>query len=117
MNELARVTIEKHDEVVVARVVGEIDLSNAERIFEEVLDAVVGQTRRGLAVDLSETSYIDSAGIRSLFEVSGRLEALGCRVRCVVPEDSALRRVMKLAEVERALALDPTREQALEALR
>jgi len=116
VNDLARVTIEPHDDVVHARVSGEVDLSNAEQVFEQVLDGWVGRGSKGLVVDLSETTYIDSAGIRALFELAERLRALGCSVRTVVPDASPVRRVMKLAEAERVLDLDASLEGALAAL-
>lgn len=116
MNDLARVILEHMDEVAVARVTGEIDLSNAEQVSQQVLEAAVGGSCRAVAVDLSETTYLDSAGIRGLFEVAERLRAIGCAFRCVVPADSPLRRVLKLAEAERTLDLDETLDEALAAL-
>jgi STAS domain len=49
----------------VARLTGEIDLSNAPSLERTMLDSVPN-TATGMVVDLSGVSYLDSAGIRML---------------------------------------------------
>ena len=116
MSDLVQVTIEASGDVAVAGLRGEIDLSNAENVLERILEGAVNQPGSGLVVDLSQTQYIDSAGIRALFELAERLEALGKRVRVVVPEDASIRRVMELAGAQEVLDVDTTPAAALAAL-
>jgi anti-anti-sigma factor len=116
VSELADVTVDLVDGVHVARVRGEIDLSNAEGLLEVVLEPAVSRPGPGVVVDLSQTTYIDSAGIRELFELRERLEALGQRVRVVVPEDATITRVLELANADASLDIDATLPQALKAL-
>jgi anti-anti-sigma factor len=72
----------------VARVTGELDLSCAPRIRDEVLAA------RPSAIDLTAVAYLDSTGARMLFEVA---EALGTPLIIVAPVDSAPRRTLDLS--------------------
>jgi anti-sigma B factor antagonist len=116
VSDLVQVTIEASGDVAVARLRGEIDLSNAENVLERILEGAVNQPGPGLVVDLSQTRYIDSAGIRALFELAERLEALGKRVRVVVPEDASIRRVIELAGAQEVLDVDTTPAAALAAL-
>jgi len=116
VSDLVQVTIEASGDVAVAGLRGEIDLSNAENVLERILEGAVNQPGSGLVVDLSQTQYIDSAGIRALFELAERLEALGKRVRVVVPEDASIRRVMELAGAQEVLDVDTTPAAALAAL-
>jgi len=116
VSELADVTVDLVDGVNVARVRGEIDLSNAEGILEVVLEPAVSRPGPGVVVDLSQTTYIDSAGIRELFELKERLEALGQRLRLVVPKDATITRVLELASADTSLDIDPTLPEALAAL-
>jgi anti-anti-sigma factor len=116
VSELAQVTIEVSGDVALARLRGEVDLSNAEEVLELILEGAVSQPGPGLVVDLSQTLYIDSAGIRVLFELRERLEALGKRVRVVLPEAASIRRVMELAGALKALDVDSTLPVALAAM-
>ncbi len=116
MSELAQVTIEVSGDVALARLRGEVDLSNAEEVLELILEGAVSQPGPGLVVDLSQTLYIDSAGIRVLFELRERLDALGKRVRVVVPGAAQIRRVMELAGALKALDVDSTLPAALAAM-
>ncbi len=62
MNELAEVREEWRDDTPIGRVAGEIDASNATMIGIR-LRALVANHAFGLVVDLTATTYIDSAGI------------------------------------------------------
>ncbi len=56
-----------------ARLGGEIDVANAIELEAELTWAIPN-TALGLIVDLSEVSFIDSTGIRCLFDLAMRLE-------------------------------------------
>jgi anti-anti-sigma factor len=107
LTEHPNVTIAADDGVVVASLSGEIDLSNAAEITDALLGGVPNEAL-GLVVDLSEVSYIDSAGVRMLAELDHRLGWRAQALRVVAPEESRSRRVLEIAGLERVLSLDTT---------
>jgi stage II sporulation protein AA (anti-sigma F factor antagonist) len=56
------IVTEDRDGVAVVRLEGEVDLTNA----EEVRDAVAATTSRGVVLDVTAVSYLDSSGIRAI---------------------------------------------------
>jgi anti-sigma B factor antagonist len=115
VSDLARVFLATEGCVPVAHVQGEIDLSNADEILLQAgLEvAVRGEGVPALVLDLTGVSYIDSAGIRALLELSERLSAQGRSMRVVVGEEASIARVLELAGVPELLALAPTVEAAV----
>jgi anti-anti-sigma factor len=99
------VTIAADDGVVVASLSGEIDLSNAAEITDALLGGVPNEAL-GLVIDLSEVSYLDSAGVRMLAELDHRLGWRAQVLRVVAPDASRSRRVLEIAGLERVLSLD-----------
>jgi anti-anti-sigma factor len=116
VTDLAVVTVQLSREIPVAHVRGEVDLSNAESVLEECLEAAIRNSGPGLVLDLSGVTYIDSSGIRTLFELVDRLDALGKLVRVVVPEESSIKRVLELANAPQTIGVDTTLDAALTAL-
>src|SRR5919204_3761853 len=115
MTELASVMVEKHGDVQVARLAGEVDISNATRLIGDIA-AVVPNDAAGLVVDLSDVQYLDSAGIRMLFELHGRLSDRRQRLAAVVPDDSLIRGSLLVTEVNQALSLRSTLDEAIGAV-
>ena len=95
--ELSHVEIEAGD-VVVARVSGEIDLSNAAQVGEELASAVPNSAL-GLVIDLTATSYLDSSGVHLVFDLADRLRKRQQQLRVVVPEGAPVRRVLRIVEL------------------
>jgi anti-anti-sigma factor len=111
VTEHPNVTIAADDGVVVASLSGEIDLSNAAEITDALLGGVPNEAL-GLVIDLSEVSYIDSAGVRMLAELDHRLGWRAQALRVVAPVKSRSRRVLEIAGLERVLSLDTNVEAA-----
>jgi anti-anti-sigma factor len=111
MTELATVTFEDRDGIFVAHLAGEIDMSNAESLTKTIGRAVSNQAV-GMVVDLSEVTYLDSAGIRLVFELARRLGRRGQRITLVVAERARLQRVLELTDVAAAMPVCRTVEQA-----
>lgn len=82
----------------VARLSGDIDLSNVDELGRQVEQAVSNRAR-GLVLDLSGVTYLDSAGLRLVFGLARRLGDRQQRLRLVVPDNSRIRRVLTLAAV------------------
>ena len=80
--ELATIAFEDAERATVATIRGEVDLSNADRLLDELM-ARVGATP-WLVVDLSGCSYLDSAGLRVIARVEVRCRDAGSGLRLVV---------------------------------
>ena len=112
--DLARVVLERHGGAVLARLSGEIDLSNAGTVEEEVTNGLAGST--AVAVDLSGLSYLDSAGLALLSRLAGRLSGLAGSLRLVVPPNAVVGRTLSISGLAAAIPVDETVEAALTAL-
>jgi len=73
--EAARLSVVIHDlpEATVVAVGGELDLLTASQLTAE-LDPILTADHRHIAVDLTETSFMDSAGIHALVNISNRAQ-------------------------------------------
>jgi anti-anti-sigma factor len=104
MATLERVEFTGHGDAVLARVSGEVDLSNATSVREQVFGAVPNSAA-GLVLDLSETRYLDSSGVRLIFELAERLRNRGQGFELVVPEKSLIKRVLLLTKVDAVVSM------------
>jgi anti-anti-sigma factor len=111
----AAVVVEPSEELPVARITGEIDMANADEVAAR-LGAAVSNAASGLVVDLSGVAYLDSAGVRGLFDLSGRLRRRGQRLATVVPEDAPVRRVLEVIELRRVAAVCASEQDARAAI-
>jgi anti-anti-sigma factor len=107
MTTRADIAVEHDTDVVVAELTGEVDMTNAVYVREE-LTAAVPNGARALVVDLTGTSYLDSAAIELLFELSRRLARRRQVLRLVLPADSPLRRLLVITDVESVAKLYPS---------
>jgi len=112
MDPLAAVRVILKGDVVVASLEGEVDLSNARDIREDILGSIPN-TATGLILDLTNTSYLDSQGIQVLLDVTELLGVRHQRIRLIVPKDALIRQVLSLTSLLSALTLDQTMEDAL----
>ena len=87
MSTLEQLELEQRGNVVIAHVSGEVDLSNAASVTDRLIDATPNHTTV-LVLDLSGTRYLDSSGVRMLFELAQRLRNRGQELQLVVPDDS-----------------------------
>jgi anti-anti-sigma factor len=115
VNPLARLTLETRDEIQVAHITGEVDIANASTLESEISDTVAN-TAFGLVVDLTETDYFDSAGIRMLFQLRKRLTGRRQNLRVVVPRDSVIITALLVTEVDQIIPIDETVDESLTAL-
>jgi anti-anti-sigma factor len=84
------------------RVHGEIDLSNAHEV-SSAIGIAMGQEARGLVVDLSDITYLDSAGVALLLRLAERLRARRRQLHLVVPRGSPVRRVLDFTGLPRVI--------------
>jgi anti-anti-sigma factor len=111
---LAQVEFADRDDVVVARIAGELDLSNVHDIAD-ALNAAVTSGKAGLVLDLSALDHLDSAGVRLIYDLRGRLATARQNLTAVVPEGAAIREVMELAAVPATVPLFATVDEAAAA--
>ena len=114
MRQLARIVSESYENVPVARLEGEVDMTNAMSLGER-LRALLTNRSEALIVDLGPTTYLDSSGITLLFSLSDELRLRQQRLHLVVPDGSPLARVITITGLDRAVPTHPTLERALEA--
>jgi anti-anti-sigma factor len=113
---LGTLQFEARSDSPVARLVGEIDASNAPGFTEE-LKRAVPNTAIGLVLDLSETTYIDSSGLHLIFDISDALRRRQQTLQLVVVPDTFVADVLGAVNIEGAARLSPTLPEALEAVR
>lgn len=106
------IEVEKVGGVAVARVGEDVDAANVVAVRQR-LDDALGPDALHLIVDLSDTRYLDSAGIDMLLRLGERLRQRRARLILVVPEASALRRLMEIVGLPGGIALHPRLEDAV----
>ena len=111
---LARVAVERHGSAAVARLAGELDLSNARPVEDQIMRGLGGVT--SVAVDLAGLSYLDSAGLALLSRLAARIAGPGGALRLVVPPDALVRRALWISGLTDAIPVDETVAAALAAL-
>jgi anti-sigma B factor antagonist len=112
---LAQVTLEPRGATVVAHIEGEVDLSNVDDVRTLLVDAVSHDTDC-LVLDLSTTSYLDSTGVRLLFELAERMQGRRQQLRLVVDDEALVRRVIVLTQLDQRVPLDPSVDDAVDAV-
>ncbi|MGH3480756.1 MAG: STAS domain-containing protein, partial [Nocardioidaceae bacterium] len=104
----ARVETSAEDGLMHIALSGEIDLANAAAVEDE-LRAAVSHQPTTVSVDLTDLTYMDSAGVRILFGLASRLQALRIVLELIVPLDSPTRRLIELSGFESLASLRPGR--------
>jgi anti-anti-sigma factor len=115
LNPLARLTLETRDGIQIAHISGEVDIANASTLESEIADTV-SNTALGLVVNLTDTDYFDSAGIRMLFELRKRLTGRRQSLRVVVPRGSVIITALLVTEVDQIIPIDESVDESLGAI-
>lgn len=89
---------------------GEIDLDNSPQVRSILLESV-GE-KRGVLVEMSSVSYIDSSGIASLVEAFQSARRGSTPFALVAVSDAAMR-VLELARLDRVFAIHASVTEAL----
>jgi anti-anti-sigma factor len=113
VRQLAQIVAEERDDdVVVARIEGEVDMSNAQPLGNR-LRALLTNRSVALVIDLEPTTHLDSSGIALLFALADELQRRQQELHVVVPEGSHLRRVLQIVGLDRAMPMHGTLDAAL----
>jgi anti-anti-sigma factor len=113
---LARIEDEWHDEVPVARLQGEVDASTVKEVGDR-LRSLMSNRSVALVVDLSATTYLDSAGINLLFALAEELRGRQQRLALVIVKGSPIARMITLTGLDQTVPVRPTLPDALGEIR
>lgn len=108
----AQLALSAAGDVPIAVLDGEVDMGNAGELRDSML-AGVGNQAPGLILDLSRTTYLDSAGVHVVFDLARRLRARQQELRVVVPAGAPIRRVLVLTNVSAAAPLHESLDEAV----
>jgi anti-anti-sigma factor len=109
---LADVQFEEIGWAVVARLTGEIDLSNAPSIGRVITDEIPNHAL-ALVLDLGEVEYLESAGIQLIYELREGLRIRGQGLHLVVPSESVAGDTLRLTGLDAQMDVFETVEAAL----
>jgi anti-anti-sigma factor len=105
-----------NDEIPVVRLDGELEITRAPAIREQLMNAVENR-HAGLVADLSGAEYLDSAGVNVLFEVAESLREHQIVMALVVPSNSLVDKVVSLVNLSSVAPVKRDVEDALRHIR
>ncbi len=114
MNPLADVRSEWHGDTPVAAIAGEVDASNVGAVGDALRGLLTNRSTE-LIIDLTPTTYLDSAGINLMFSLGDELRSRQLTLRLVIAGGSPIARMLKITSLDRAYPTYPTVAEALSA--
>ncbi len=93
---------------------GEVDITNAEGLRDTLLSAL-NAGASGLIVDMTSTTFLDSAGVTALVRATRRAVATDATLRLAVTAPSVLR-VLNLVGIDRLIEVHPGLPDAMASL-
>ena len=114
MTPLADVRAEWHGDTPVGTVHGEVDASNVAEIGV-ALRGLVSNQSSVLVVDLSETAYLDSAGINLMFALGDELRSRQLALKLVIEPGSSIARMLSITGLDKTYPTFSTLDAALSA--
>jgi anti-anti-sigma factor len=113
VNDLIGVEIQQRDEVVVARLTGELDISVAEPTGRKIAQALPSSAR-GVVVDMSALEFMDSSGVSMLFGLARQVGSHRQQLCVVAPPGRPVSRVLEIVEFDRAAPVREDVDSAVE---
>jgi anti-sigma B factor antagonist len=89
---------------LIAQICGELDISTAPDLREQLLAILNRQTTSRLILDLSKLEFIDSSGVAVLINTERRARLLGGSIALVAPQ-RPVSRVLQICGVDRCLPI------------
>lgn len=114
--QMASLAVERLGTIVVVAVSGEVDMSNAGEIRQGLLQSVWNEDQ-ALILDLSELSFIDSAGLHVVFDLLTILQERDKQMSLVVPPEIHPRRAIELVGLDGVLPIHSERDGAVKQAR
>jgi anti-anti-sigma factor len=117
VSDLARIDVsDAGDGALVARLLGDLDLSNLHAVHTALVDATPNDAV-ALVVDLSGVQFLDSSGVETLFRLQRSLAIRQQRFAVSIPPDATIRRALELSGAASEMTLCPSVDAALAAVR
>lgn len=101
-----------HVRIVVVNPQGRFDTFSAPAVREQ-LEMLFGAGVVNFVIDLSETLFMDSAGMAVLVSLLKRARQVGGDVKLIWPEQEAVRRTLNLTRFDRVFEMADTVEAAI----
>jgi anti-anti-sigma factor len=105
------IVVKHFDGVPVVQPREDIDAANARQLRDELSRCLEDADR--MVLDLSETRYVDSAGIDMLFRLNDLLAQRRASLVLVIPRSSSLTRLAQIVALPSVVPIHETVEQAL----
>ena len=103
MGEEARFDHELRDGLSVARVAGDIDITNVKRLAE-LLDLALDTPAPAVVISLEDVTYFDSYTIHVVIECAKVLDAQGRRLLVIRPSAKSTSRIFNLLHLDMAIS-------------
>ncbi len=115
MTPLTRLDVTRLEGAVIARVNGDVDLSNASELRRALNDAAAPDSI-GIVVDMTQVGYVDSSGLTVLARLAQELTLRRQGLAVVTAPGSAVRRMFDLVQLDQVVKLHDSVEAAAAAL-
>ncbi len=102
----ARVDVRSAGDHVRLVLSGDIDLANATEVQGQLSAAIPNHATR-VDLDLTDVSYLDSAGLQIVFSLAGQLRRLQIGLRIVAPPTSPAGHAMAMSGMSRLANIEP----------
>ncbi|HJQ94584.1 MAG TPA: STAS domain-containing protein [Acidimicrobiia bacterium] len=89
---------------------GEIDLARVDDLAQIIEQSWL--PTQNLLIDFSPVNFIDSTGVRWLFDIRQQMTLLDREMRLVAPQGSQIKRLLELVGAREAFTVDDSLEQA-----
>jgi anti-anti-sigma factor len=113
---LAEVRYERDEETVVALLIGEVDMSNATSVRQQIAESVTPDDD-AVIIDMSQLSFIDSAGLHAMIELGTVLDERRQQLLLCLPPGSTIRRAIEIIGLPHAVSVCSDRSEAMEVVR
>ena len=112
MSTVIRVREERHESTAVAILDGELDTSTIGEVGVKLRRIAENKLYR-VVIDLTDVTYLDSAGINLLYAVRGDVQARQQELHLVVGPGSPIERMLQLVGADRAFPVHASLREAL----
>ena len=116
MSAAAEIAVQRRDASVVAHLAGEVDMTNAGYVRDELLGSMPNDAL-ALVLELGGYRYLDSAAIEALFDIVRRLSRRRQELRLVVPAGSPLKRLLELTDLASVAPVHESGKRSASSLR
>ncbi len=110
---MSQQTVRQEDWAVIA-FDGEIDLARVDDLARTL--SRKWNPTKNLLIDLCSVSFMDSTGLRWLFDTYLDLVEAHREMRLIVPEDSQIERLLSIVGAEQVFLIDRNLDKALETI-